>query len=65
MGTAAAACLGVPGDSNGTIAAAWQRTQTRQRVCHSDTNGTDAYTDARSAPPPEPLLSRYLRQNRR
>jgi hypothetical protein len=37
----------MPGDGNGTIAAAWQRTQRRQRVRHSDTNGTIAYADAR------------------
>jgi hypothetical protein len=39
----------MPGDSNGTIAAARQRTQLRQRVRHSDTNGTIAYMDARKA----------------
>jgi hypothetical protein len=34
----------MPGNSGGTIAAARQRTQIRQRVRHSDTNGTIAYT---------------------
>jgi hypothetical protein len=46
MGTIAAPSLVMPGDSNGTIAAARQRTQLRQRVRHSDTKGAVAYTDA-------------------
>jgi hypothetical protein len=49
MGTAAAASLGMPGDTNGTIATARQRTQIPHRVRHSDTNGTITYTDARNA----------------
>jgi hypothetical protein len=36
----------MPGDSNGTISAARQRTQLRQRVRHSDSEGADAYTNA-------------------
>jgi hypothetical protein len=43
----AAASLGMPRDSNGTIAAAGYRTQLRQHVRHSDSNGTIAYTGAR------------------
>jgi hypothetical protein len=39
----------MPSDSNGTIAAARQRTQLRLRVRHSDSNGTIAYTGARIA----------------
>jgi hypothetical protein len=39
------------GDSNGAIAAARQRTQLRQRVRHSDSNGTIAYKDAGIASP--------------
>jgi hypothetical protein len=46
VGTAAAVSLGLPGDSNGTIAAARQRTQLRQRVRHSDSEGANAYTGA-------------------
>jgi hypothetical protein len=50
MGTIAAPSLVMPGDSNGdsngTIAAARQRTQLRQRVRHSDTKSAVAYTDA-------------------
>jgi hypothetical protein len=34
----------MPGDSNGAIAAARQRTQMRLRVRNSDGNGTIAYT---------------------
>jgi hypothetical protein len=41
----------MPGDSNGTIAAAGYRTQLRQHMRHSDANGTVAYTDARLASP--------------
>jgi hypothetical protein len=51
MGTTAAASLGMPGGSNGTIAAARQRTQIRQRVRHSDTNSVNACTDARITSP--------------
>jgi hypothetical protein len=42
MGTAAAAGLGMPGDSNDTIATARQRTQIRQHMRHGDTNGANA-----------------------
>jgi hypothetical protein len=44
--TMAAASLDVPYDSNGTIAAVRQRTQLRQRVRHSDSEGAIAYTGA-------------------
>jgi hypothetical protein len=37
-----AASLGMPGDSNGAIAAARQRTQLRQRVRHSDSTAATA-----------------------
>jgi hypothetical protein len=36
----------MPRGSNGTITAARQRTQLRQRIRHSDTKGANAYTDA-------------------
>jgi hypothetical protein len=52
MGAVAAAGLGMSGDSNGTIAAAWQRTQLRQHLRHSDSEGTIAYTDARPGTAP-------------
>jgi hypothetical protein len=59
MGTMAAASLGMTGDSNGAIAAVRQRTQLRQRVRHSDTEGAIAYTDARehaaAVSPEEPI----------
>jgi hypothetical protein len=42
MVTTVPASLGMPGDRNGTIAAARQRTQRRHRVRHSDTNGATA-----------------------
>jgi hypothetical protein len=63
----------MPGDSNGAIAAARQRTQRRQRMRHSDTNGTIAsmisrqlrhHRGHRRPPrifPPAPLLSRNVR----
>jgi hypothetical protein len=65
----------MPGDSNGTIAAARQRTQIRRHMRHGDTNGATACVisdqqrhhrgrGARLASPHlTPLRSRYLRQD--
>jgi hypothetical protein len=53
MGAVTAASLGMPGDSNGSIAAARRRTQLRQHLRHSDSDGANAYTDARLGAAPE------------
>jgi hypothetical protein len=60
VGTAAAASLGMPGDSDGTIAAARQRMQLRQRVRHSDREGAIAYTGARLASPHPAALVTFM-----
>ena len=51
----------MPGDSNGTITAARQRTRLCLRVRHSDSEGVIAYTGGRLAPPhPAPLVTLHV-----